>query len=210
MKTKTSNLNNSEEITQINPQIVSQKATINPVSSVVESEALMKITNAEYKIVRTDSDKVIFEQCLIISHEIEKVNEDQIEQSVIIDLAFNKILEAFVKGNDYLKNILIGIVRKYKDKFKRNELIKYALDSSVIPKIFFFLKEGGAVAKNLTIQLMMEIPFVLIDLELVHVIFDFYMKEEYIEEIERIFESCLKLENYPYAKEIKKFMKNYQ
>ena len=125
-----------------------------------------------------------------------------------INIALNKMFECFSRVNKKTKICLIHIVRKFKILFDKNLYIKSSIED-LIKYILVVITTSDPVARRCSLELIKELPYVM-NLELLHLIFDLYTKEVFVMDDERekiieIFRTIIK-SNLNYKKNILLFI----
>lgn len=101
-----------------------------------------------------------------------------------INIALNKIFECFSKVNNKTRNCLIHIIRKFKNVLNNNLYIKSSI-GDLIKYIIIVITSADSVARRNSLELVKELPYVM-NLELLHIIFDLYMREDFVLDDEKM------------------------
>lgn len=165
-----------------------------------ENETIMNnMSLAESLLNNCEKSENTFKAMNILCNIFSSTKDDQ-----CINIALNKIFECFSRVNNKTKICLIHIVRKFKDLFDKNIYVKSSIED-LIKYIIIVITTADPIARRCSLELINELPYVM-NLELLHLIFDLYTKEVFVMDDERtkiieIFNTIIK-NNLNYKKNI--------
>lgn len=132
-------------------------------------------------------------------------------KSEIPSIVTSKLFECFVIANNRTRLGLIFLIHKNKETIANDHFLKYKL-KDLIDKVIQIITLPDIIAQIASIELLIEVPFVM-NLELLHIIFDIYNKQKdnsnERELIEQLFKTIIQ-KDLQYKSNVKKFLSNNQ
>jgi hypothetical protein len=140
---------------------------------------LNKLTEAENLILLCKNEEKVFEGLNILEEILMNIT-NSIENNYKITVIINKLIDCFCKVNNQTKICILNLIKNYNKKlFSENIFIKKDVEKKNKHLIIIIKYSSDPMERRIALNLIYEFNF-LINLELIHNIFNLYNSEIYI------------------------------
>ena len=145
-----------------------------------KKESIMEnLSFAESLMMKCDRSENVFKSLNIYTEVLNEFNDNNNDNDLELShIAFSKICDCFFKVDNKTKICLVHLIKKFKKVFEYNLYIKMRIPE-LIRDCINMLKCSDPIARRCVLQFIKEMEYI-VNLELLHGIFDLYCKEDIV------------------------------
>lgn len=178
----------------------------------INDSIMSQLSLAESYLIPCEKSENLFKALNLLMEIFETIEKEEITKKdggQTVSRVLVKIFECFKKTTNKAKVCLVYLVKKNKKLFENNVFVKDS-KSSLLESLKPIINCDDLMTRRTAMELLKEFPFV-VNLEILHTIFDFYTKEEFILENEKkiiddLFDTMIK-SNHNLAKNVQNLQK---